>query len=117
MTNTESPESIIEEFQTRLDQARLSEYVEVDLTPKNSSISLDRICSRVQGRRNADNAMTILLSLCDEHCKDIELLVHPLNDETSKERLESWYVRHGFIRVDGDNSMMRRNCCFSQQTG
>lgn len=108
MTSTVSPETIIEEFQTRLDQASLSKYVEMELSPKNSGISLDRICSKARGKGYAEEAIKILLSLCDEFHKDIELRLHPLNDGTSKERLEGWYVRHGFIRVAGDDSVMRR---------
>ncbi len=109
VTTNESPETVIEEFQTRLGQAGLSKLVEVDLTPINGGISLDRICSLEPGNGYADEALQILMSLCDDYHKSIELHPYPLDDKTCKERLVGWYARNGFIGVASDNSVMRRN--------
>jgi len=108
MTDTDSPESVIEEFQTRLEQAGLSKYVEVELSRKNGGISLDRICSKERGKGYFKQAMEILASLCDESCKDIELIPRPLDDNTCQERLEGGYARLGFVKVPGGDSVMRR---------
>jgi len=110
-TSTVSPDELIEEFQTTLSQQGLLEFLTVELSSLDGVISLDRITSKVRGKKYAEHAIKCLLSICDEYHWDVTVIPHALDDTTDSKRLEAWYMRHDFVRQDGDNSLMRRRCC------
>jgi len=116
LNQDESPEYVIDVFQTKLIEEGLFKFVAVELTPKNWGISFDSICSNTFGQGHASNALKILLALCDEFHKDIELIPHSLKhekDTLSKEQLEMWYARHDFktCNTDDGSTIMRRKYC------
>jgi hypothetical protein len=110
--SSESPDSVIETFKMRLEENELSNFVEVDLTPKGRHISLDRIYSTQRCSGYSSRVLKILISLCDEHKMDIILIPHPLEDEfgrgMSNEQLENWYSRNDFLREGNATEMRRR---------
>lgn len=111
MGNTESVDTLIENFQQRLEENDLSKYVKVDLTNDKGAISLDQIRAEPRRQGYGGRALELLLSLCDGHKVVIKLIPHPLSNECleedglaprspqdnmSKEQLEKWYKHFGF---------------------
>ena len=108
MTKTDSIDAIREELQVRLEDVGLTKLVLVDISGgSNNTISLDRICSMNKGKKNADNALSILLAIADECERDVELIPRALSDETKTDQLERWYARHHFARIDSGKAMRR----------
>ncbi len=101
LSKSDTSEAMREELIERLAQAGLTDLADVDITDDNGVISLDRICSKIKGARNAEKALCILLSLVDECERAIKVIPHPLSSGVSVERLERWYVRHGFVSQKG----------------
>jgi len=104
-------DELVEKVQIALSNAGLSNVVTLDCELSNGEVSLDRIDSKVRGQGNGKRALECFLSICDEHCLDIRLIVRPLDDSTDKAKLIAWYVRNDFVFVDGQCSKMRRKTC------
>lgn len=93
-----SIEAIIEEFQMELEERDFANVVEVDLSPDfQGGICLDRIWSRQRGQGLADKALRLLMAICDKYNTEIQVIPHPLDEETREDLLRAWYERHGFI--------------------
>ena len=112
MDHTDTVEAIKEELMERLSSSGLNGIVIIEITENNEAISLDKIVSKKKGRGNAQRALSVLLSLADECCKDVMTIPHALSRSTRTDQLERWYENNGFERVidsNGMNIFMRRS--------
>jgi len=96
--------------------------VSLEASKFGSGVHLSSIASSVRGSGHASKALRTLTGLADKHGVPLTLIPQPTasggaGKGLSKDQLEGWYGRHGFVKATDGQKMVREPSTVIKLTG